>query len=115
MYHWQAKKLYNNKVSVRDCIVLRADKKHEAVEVTVIGLEGRMRINAKTPYTTDGIPHIAQYDDEFIKKGKSYILWDYEWKVVEEHTEEQTTNGLMTMLKAWKERKMRGGEQQKIW
>jgi len=106
LIHFQAKKLYNNKVSVRSCIVLKADKKKEAIEVTVIGLEGRMRINAKTPYTTDGIEHIAQYDDKFIKKDKKYQLFDYEWLPIEEHKEEQTESGLQVMLKAWKNRKL---------
>lgn len=102
MISFKSKKLWGGKVSVRSCIVEFAKKTGQVIEVTHNGL--KMKINSASSYTCDNVPHIAQRTDKYIKAGKVYQLFDYEWKPIVEN-DEWTSSGKESLLSAWKKLK----------
>lgn len=97
---YKAKKLWTGRVSVRDYIVAYCKKMNEPL--TIMYQDRHMRVRDLADFYCDQRHHIAQRSDKFIRKGQTYMLYDYLWDPSDPVEVEYTEDGRKAMLTAWK-------------
>lgn len=113
IYRFRIEKLYDGKASVRDYIVEHCINNKIPLKI-ILGEEFMiLRGNELSNFTCDGRTFVARVDDQFIKKGSIYRLYDFHFipTVISRKPEvpEQgwTSEGREKLLQAFKSSKIK--------
>jgi len=98
---YQAKKIWEGKVSVRSYLVAYCKRNRENLIIKYQGGKMTVEYYDLDRYTTDGIKYVTKISDQYIAKGKKYILCDYKWQIDPEPVS-WTKEGADKLISAWR-------------